>query len=313
MADKMFRFGLHSNPTGTRADLMDKARQAEDLGFDTLLLGDHVFIPMTPFQALALAATVTTTLRFSTCVLCNDFYNPVNLARDASTLDIISEGRFELGLGTGWFVGDYQATGIPLESPGTRVSRLQESIQILNQAFSGEEFSFEGKFFKVENFQLAGLPIQKPRPPLMLGGGGKRMLSFAAREADIISFNPISTREGGIDATTSTVKSTTEKAAWVKGAAGSQRDPELSTHFMQLQITNTRAERDAAVDSLLRNWELTEAMTPEDLLESPHYLIGSENELIEKLLRLREQFGITYFVFRGPMQISAQLIKRLKT
>ena len=267
MSDKMFRFGLHSNPTGTRRDLMDKARKAEDLGFDTLLLGDHVFIPMTPFQSLALAASVTTTLRFSTCMLCNDFYNPVNLARDVATLDIISDGRFELGLGTGWFAGDYQSTGIPLESPGIRVSRLQELIQILNQAFRGEAFSFEGKFFNIEDFQLAGLPIQKPRPPLMLGGGGKRMLSFAACEADIISFNPISTREGGIDAATSTVKSTTEKVGWVKGAVGSQRDPELSTHFMQLQITNTRAERDAAVETLLRDWELTDAMTPEDLLE----------------------------------------------
>jgi probable F420-dependent oxidoreductase len=246
-------------------------------------------------------------------VLCNDFYNPVNLARDAATLDIISEGRFELGLGTGWYAGDYQATGIPLESPGTRISRLQESIQILNQAFRGEAFSFEGRFFKIEEFQLAGLPIQKPRPPLMLGGGGKRILSYAAREADIISFNPISTREGGIDSATATSKSTTEKATWVKEAAGSQRDPELSTHFLQLQITNTRAEREAAVDTLLRDWELTEAMTHEDLIESPHYLIGSENELIEKLLRLREQFGITYFVFRGSMETSAQLIKRLKT
>jgi probable F420-dependent oxidoreductase len=297
-----------------RSEWIEKARKTEDLGYDTLVVGDHTIIPMTPFLAMLAAVEATKHLRVGAHVLANDFYNPVRLAMDVATLDVLSEGRFELGLGTGWYINDYRSTGIPFETPGTRVSRMEEAVQILKSAFSGDAFSFQGKFYKVENFKLPILPVQRPHPPLLIGGGGKRVLSFAAREADIVSVNVLTTREGWIDGSTTTEKATAEKVGWVNQAAGSRTDLELSIDFSTIRITNSRGEKETAVADLRRDWEIPETMvSQEDLLATPGNLIGSEDELVEKILRLREQFGFSYLVFWEPIEAGARLIKRLKT
>jgi len=199
----------------------------------------------------------------------------IEKARKAACLDILSEGRFELGLGTGWYSKDYSAAGIALESPGVRISRMEETVKILNKAFSGESFSFQGRFYKVDEFKLSGLPVQRPRPPLMLGGGGKRMLSFAAQEADIVSL--------------------------------------LCIHFMSIKPTESREEQEMVAAEIQRNWGLPDSvMNPKDIIASPHFLIGSEDEMVEKMLHLRSLFGFTYFVFFEHNETCARLIKRLK-
>ena len=314
MEHKNLRFGLFADISAVRREWVEKARQAEDLGYDTLIVGDHTIIPMTPFLAMLAAAEATKHLRVGVHVLGNDFYNPVMLAREAATLDILSEGRFEFGLGTGWYSADYQSTGIPLSSPGTRVSRMAEAVQILKSAFSGEAFSFQGKFYTVENFQLAGLPIQRPHPPLLIGGGGKRMLSFAAREADVVGLNILTTPAGWADPVSLTEQATLQKLSWVTQAAGSRTDLELSIHFMLVKITDSREEWEKEAMEFRSFWGASEAaLSQKDLLASPHILIGSEDELVEKILRLREQFGFSYLVFWEPIETGARLIKRLKT
>ena len=313
MGNKNFRFGLYADISPVRREWVEKARKTENLGFDTLIVGEHTVVPMSPFLAMLAAAEATKHLRVGVHVLGNDFHNPVMLAMEAATLDILSEGRFELGLGTGWYAGDYKSTGIPLDSPGIRVSRMEEAVQILKSAFSGEEFSFQGKFYKVENFKLPGMPIQRPHPPLLIGGGGKRVLSFAAREADIVGLNILTTPDGWADFSTLTEHATLQKLGWVTQAAGSRTDLELSLHFMVVKITDSRAEQEKEVMEYRSYWELSEEkLSQKDLLASPHILIGSEDELVEKILRLREQFGFSYLVFWEPIETGARLIKRLK-
>lgn len=314
MGNKNFRFGLYADMSPVRREWVEKARKTEDLGYDTLVVGDHTIIPMTPFLAMLSAAEATKHLRVGVHVVGNDFHNPVKLAMETATLDILSEGRLELGLGTGWYSNDYQSTGIPFDSPGMRVSRMEEAVQILKSAFSGETFSFQGKFYKVENFKLPGLPVQRPHPPLLIGGGGKRMLSFAAREADIVGITLHSTPEGWIDLSTVTELATLQKLSWVTQAAGSRTDLELSNHFMVAKMIHSREEQEKAALEFRSFWGLSEAeLSLRDILASPHILIGSEDELVEKILRLREQFGISYLVFWEPIETGARLIKRLKT
>ena len=244
----------------TTREWVDKARKVEDLGYDTLVVGDHTIIPLTPFLALLAAAEATKHLRVGAHVLGNDFRNPVMLATEAATLDILSEGRFELGLGTGWYAADYKGTGIPLDSPGTRVSRMEEAVQILKSAFSGEEFSFQGKFYKIENFKLPGMPIQRPHPPLLIGGGGKRVLSFAGRQADIVGLNIRTTPDGWLDHSTLTEQATLQKFNWVTEAAGLRTDLELSIHFMVVKITKSREEQEKEIVEFRSSWELSEAV-----------------------------------------------------
>jgi probable F420-dependent oxidoreductase len=309
-----FRFGLFTYDFSSRQTWIEKARQVEDLGYDVLLVGDHVPFSFTPFQAMLSAADATNYLRLGSYVLANDFYNPVTLAREAATLDILSDGRFELGLGTGWYREDYRNLGIAFDSPGVRISRMEEAVTILNKAFSGEGFSFQGKFYNVEDFKLAEMPVQRPRPPLMIGGGGKRILSFAAREADIVGFNTVSTREGGMSHLTITQAATAEKVCWVRQTAGVRFDQELSIHFSVFKITKNRQEQEEKAANIRTNWGFADAeISLEDVLASPFLLIGSEDEMVEKLLRLREQFGITYLVFWEPLEDGARIIKRLKS
>lgn len=314
MKSKGFRFGLLAKSPPSRREWVEKAKETEDLGYDTLLVGEHTFDWLSPLLVLQAAANVTTRLRIGTYTLGNDFRNPVMLARDAAALDILSDGRFELGLGTGWLMFDYKNTGIPFDSPRVRVSRMQETVHILKSAFGGESFSFRGEYYHIQDFQLAGQPVQRPHPPLLIGGGGKRVLAFAAQEADIIGLNPLTTPDGWIDLTTATEQATSQKIDWIKQAARDRPDIEISTHSVITQITDNRQAQDKAISELRENWNISEAMMSRpDILASPQVLIGSEDVLVEKLLYLRDVFGISYFVFWEPLEPGARLIKRLKS
>ena len=163
-----FRFGITECLKPTRKAWIETAKQAEALSFDTLLVNDHVNGPMAPIAAMMAAAEATTTLRVGSFVFGNDFRNPVILAKEAATLDVMTDGRFEFGLGTGYMRDDYEATGIPFDRPGVRVDRITEAVQVIKGFFSGEPFSFDGEYYTVRDLVGKPKPVQQPHPPPMV-------------------------------------------------------------------------------------------------------------------------------------------------
>lgn len=193
MSYRPFRFGVLCEQMGTRQAWVDLASQIEDTGYATMLIRDHVIAEpfgdqFAPLIALMAAADATTVLRVGTLVLNNDYRHPVQLAREAATLDVLSQGRLELGLGAGWARHEYEQAGLPFDPLGARVSRLQETLQVLKGLWSNEPLTFSGSSYRTEHLQGFPRPVQRPHPPLLLGAGGRRMLELAAREADIVGF-----------------------------------------------------------------------------------------------------------------------------
>lgn len=225
-----FRFGVLNFGASSGGELAARARRHEDLGYSTFLLSDHIF-NLAPFTGMAAAAQATSRLRVGTYVLGNDFWHPAILAREALAIDLVSNGRLEFGLGSGFYSGDYTQSGIPLDSPGVRISRLEESVIILKSLLSGETVTFHGAFYHIDQLSLAPKPVQKPHPPILIGGGSRRILSLAARQADIVSFNIRTTPEGWIDPTSVTLQATQEKVEWVCQAAG-ERLPGLEFNIV---------------------------------------------------------------------------------
>lgn len=308
-ATHRFRFGIACNAT-TRAELIDQARKAEELGYSTLLFEDHLFKAMSPIPAMLLAAEVTTTLRVGSYVFGNDFRHPVQLARDAATVDLLTQGRLELGLGTGYLHSDYEPSGLALEHPGLRVDRFEEAIQVIKGAFSGEPFSFPGRHYNVHELAGKPKPIQQPYPPLMIGGGSKRMLAIAAREADIVSINARTTPEGDVDFTSLTADATAEKIGWVRAAAGERFDQlELNLVVANVEITS---DRRYSAEEGIRAYGLEGILTPEQVLEAPGILLGGVNQIVEQLLAQRERFGFSYLVSLRNMDALAPVVARLR-
>jgi probable F420-dependent oxidoreductase len=238
---KPFRFGAIGE-AGSRAGWTDLARKIEALGYTTLLAGDHpAGGGLAPLPALVAAAAATTTVRLGTHVLANDFRNPVLLAQEAATLDLLSDGRFELGIGTGWWRADYDSIGVGLDSPGTRVGRLTEAVPLIKRLFQEDSVTFEGTYYQVQAAQVSPKPAQQPHPPIMIGGGGKRILSFAAREANIVSLDPIATPEGTKDLATITAAALEQQISWVRAAAGERfGDLELQILVYAVAVTEDR-------------------------------------------------------------------------
>src|SRR5918911_860639 len=194
-----FRFGLNTFGVTSLAAWKDLARRAEDQGYSTLSVADHTFTPLAPLSSLAMSAAFTNRLRLGTYVLGNDFWHPTIIAREAATIDLLSEGRLELGIGSGWRKGDYSERGLRLDPPGVRIERLEEAVRLIKQLFTGEPQSFSGKYYTTDGLVSRPTPVQRPHPPILIGGGGRRMLSLAARQADIVSLNLRTTSDGGLD------------------------------------------------------------------------------------------------------------------
>jgi probable F420-dependent oxidoreductase len=300
-----FRFGHFSN-SASRTEWTETSRKVEAAGFSTLVIGDHFVGDFSPFTALVMAATVTTTLRLSTFVLANDFYNPVVLARDAASLDVLSDGRLELGLGTGFYAPDYRQTGIPLQSPGERISRFEEALQIVTGALTQSPFSFTGRYYTVRDLEGLPRPIQQPRPPIMVGGGAKRTLSLAACKADIVSVNVKTTAEGGIDMSSLTAAATAQKIAWVRAAAGERMD-ELELNILAMYVKVTDHPRHAVEEMITP----TENFTVDDALESPSVLVGSVDQIVDTLIERRQRYGFSYIVTWAPVEEFAPVVARL--
>ena len=292
--DRKFRFAaqLSKGPEGTARSWADQARRAEDLGYSTLLMPDHFGDQLAPVPALAAVAAATTTLRMGSLVFGNDYRHPVVLAKEAATLDVLSEGRFELSLGAGWMKTDYEQAGIVYDPPPMRVERFEEAVHVVQGLLRTDgPFSFDGAFYRVNEHTLFPRPVQQPGPPLIIGGGGKRVLSFAARHADIVSIN-VNLREGtgGPEtAPNATPERTREKVAWVREAAGDRfGDLELNALIGFVMITD---DATGIADAMAPHF----GISTEDALHIPLALLGTLDDMVEELEWRRAEYGISYW------------------
>jgi probable F420-dependent oxidoreductase len=295
MADKRrFRFGVSPGTAQSRKDWTDQARKAEDLGYSTFLLADHFVNDLATVPALAMAAEATTTLRVGSFVFDNDFRHPAMVAKEAATIDLLSDGRFELGIGAGWHGPEYEQTGIPFDPPGVRVSRLEEAVTIIKGLFGEEPVNFAGKHYTINGLTGLPRPAQRPHPPFYIAGGGKRVLSLAAREADIVGLHLRTYADGsGGDISSTSADATQEKLDWVREAAGDRFDQlEFSVLVPRMAISDNH--RQAAEDLVAK--ANRPGLTPELLLESPNALVGTVDQIVETLEMRRERYFISYIV-----------------
>jgi probable F420-dependent oxidoreductase len=289
---KPFRFGVQMSTVGSGSEWRDKARKLEDLGYSTLFMPDHFGEELAPLPAIAMAAAHTTTLRIGSLVFDNDYKHPAILAKEAATIDLLCDGRLELGLGAGWMRTDYDQLGLPYDSPAVRVDRFEEALHVVKQCFTGEKFTYHGEHYRITDYASWPKPVQQPGPPLLIGGGGKRVLSIAAREADIVGVNPnLRAGEIGLEAAKDSLREQTDlKVKWIREAAGARIDDiEIQMRFFITKVTPDRMK-------------LAEAMAPSfgvspgEALESGAALVGTEDEIAEQLHRRREEWGLSYVV-----------------
>lgn len=291
-----FRFGVTTATGDSRQQWVEKARRLESLGYCTMTVPDHFPDLLAATPAIMAAADATERLRISSWVFCNDFRHPALLYKEAATLDLLSGGRFEFGIGAGWLKSEYDMAGIPFDSPGQRVARMEEAVRIIKGLAAEGPFDFAGEHYQIADLEGAPKPVQKPYPPIYIGGGGKRLLSFAAREADIVGLAAKALPEGGLDILDITAEAVRRKVGWVREAAGNSRDPELNVLIFVLEVTDDRlgaAERHAAEFP---------GLSAEALLASPHVLIGTPEQIADDLRQRREEFGISYIVINTGVE-----------
>lgn len=285
-------------------------RRAEALGYDILLTADHV-TPGTPPPLLPLVtvAEATERLRVGTFVLNNDLHHPVLLARQAAMLDVLSDGRFELGLGAGHMRSEYDAIGVDFDAGAVRVERLEESVAVITATWRGGEISFRGRHHRVQGEVLHSRPVQQPRPPLLIGGNGRRILSLAAREASIVGLAGLTAADGGIQPDGFTRDGARQRINWLREAAPDRFDDlELNALVQHVELTVDSTGAAEALAERWRKWGLDAA----DLRASPYLLVGDEHSLVNHLTGLREELGISYFtVFEHAMDDLAPVVAQL--
>lgn len=305
---RAFRFGLSLAGFDHGHDWADTARRIEDLGYSTMLVPDHLGDQLAPLPAIAVAAAATTQLRIGTFVLANDFRHPVLLAKEAATVDLLSSGRLELGLGAGWRREEFETAGLSFDPGPTRLARLEEAVAVLRGLWTGRPFSFSGEHYQVRTLEGRPLPSQAGGPPLFLGGGGPRLLALAGRCADIVGLAPRSQPGGTLDAADVTPGATDAKLAVVRNAAGSRFDDlELNVLVLAARVGPGASRRHLA-DELASTW----AVTPDAVLTSPHAVLGSPEEVVDDLLAKRERFGISYVTVPEPaLAAFAPVVARL--
>ncbi len=302
-----FRFAVQVSNAASGAAWRALAGKVEDLGYSTLFMPDHLGEQWAPLIALTVAAEATSTLRVGTLVLDNDFRNPVILAKEAATLDLLSEGRLELGLGAGWMRDDYDQSGISYDAPTTRVARLGDAIGIMKDLWTEGRSDHAGDHYTVA---AAGFPSphRRPRPLLIVGGGSKTVLGLAAREADVVGVNPRLT-EGfyGPEAIASAAPEYyDERLAWVRQAAGDRFDilEIQSLTFVVSVVPNGR--------ELIEQMASGFGMTPEQAADSPAALVGSVEELVDTLERRRQRWSMNYWVVHeADMEAFAPVVAKL--
>lgn len=303
-----FRFGIQCKGPADAAGWPALARKVEDLGWSTLTVADHLDDQLAPVPAVMAAAAATTTLRVGTMVLANDYRHPVMVAKEAATLDVLTGGRFELGIGAGWMTSDYEAAGIPLERPGVRIDRLAEALAVLRGLWGGEAFSFDGAHYRVHDLPGRPTPTTPGGPKVVIGGGGERVLRLAARTADVVALN-VNLRAGVIDERAfpdGTPDATDRKLAWLRDEVGDRMDDlELQVRVHLAMVTEDRA---TVIEELAPAFGLT----PVEAATTPHALIGSVEEICDQLVERRERWGISYLGLSGDqLDAFAPVVQRL--
>ena len=282
------------------------ARRAESLGYDVLVMPDHLGQQLSPFAALAAAAAATTRLRVGAFVFANDYRHPLILAREAATLDFLSGGRFEMGLGAGWMTGDYRKLGMTYDPAPRRVDRLEEAIPLIKRLLAGETVTHHGTHYQLDNASTGVQPVQKPRPPLAIGGGGPRMLKLAVREAEIVGMVPGFDEHGRPLVRQATETATAQKIAHIREAAGDR--------FEQLEINLWLADAGlvGSRNSVLGSMVTAAKWAPTVVYGSPYFLYGTLSSTRERLLRRRDKLGISYYTVPSrAMESVAPLVEAL--
>ena len=303
-----FRFGFSLDGLDGPDQIAKRVRRAEDMGYSAVVMTDHFDDRHGPLVAMTAVALATTSLRVGTLVLANDYRHPAVLAKELASLDQVSGGRLEIGVGAGWMASDYGQAGIGFDRPGVRIERLGEAVSVLEGCFCEGPFDFEGDHYTIKGLESQPKPVQKPRPPLLMAGGGHRMLALAARRADIVGINP-SLHSGAIDehaGPTATAGATDAKLAVVRDAAGDRFGAlELQTRVHLAAITDdAHALASAAAPAF--------GITAEQALASPHALVGTIDECVATIEGWRERWGISYIsLMGGSAEAMAPVVEHL--
>lgn len=303
-----FRFGVQLSNAPSGHEWRSTARKLEDLGYSTLFIPDHFGDQWAPMVALTVAAEATQTLKVGSLVLDNDYRHPVVLAKECATLDLVSEGRLEVGIGAGWMQTDYDESGIAYDSAGTRVSRLEEGVQILKSLWAGEPVTFDGEHYKLTAANGTPKPHTPGGPPIIIGGGSPRVLKLAVKYADIVGINP-SLAGGKIDREAiagTTPAAYAERIGWVREAAGDRFGSiELQSLVFLAQIGRPQAVIAEEMAGLF-------GYPADEVAASATVLIGTEDEIVETLQQRREEMGFSYWVLHeAEIDTFAPVVARL--
>ena len=316
MGNRPFRFGVHTSDAKTGDEWSGAARRYEASGFSTLLLRDHFDQQLAPIAAMTAAACATATLRVGCLVFANDYRHPVVLAKELATLDRLSGGRVEIGLGAGWMGSDYLQAGMSFDAPRDRVSRLEEAVHVLKAFFAGGPVDFAGDHYTVKDHEMYPPSLQQPRPPILLVAGGPRMTRFAATEADIIAINPATksneawAEQNLADASADAVD---RKLEMIREAAGDRIESiELQIVVPFVVPTDDREGTAQAIADSLPSNDASVDLSAKTVLASPYVLIGTENEICDTLVERRERWGLSYYVFNDDsVDTVAPIVARL--
>ena len=306
-ADRRIRFAVQLSEAPSGEEWTRLARRMESLGYSGISMPDHLWPQFAPIPALAAVAVATSRPRITMAVLANDFRNPVLLAKEAATLDVLSGGRLDLGLGAGWREDDYRQAGIAFDRPSTRIERLVEAVTIIKRLFEGEQLTFHGKYYDVEGYQLTPLPVQRPRPKLVLGGGAPKMLSAAAQHADIVSIVTDNRRRTGRNQNgNATFEAVDRATGWIAEAAPDRFDNlELNVRILHVNVGADRSI--AAVESAS-----TFGLPADEIARSPFCAVGTADQVADHFRSIRNRLGISYFtVSAAAAEALAPVVERL--
>ena len=310
-----FRFAAGVRGTATRAEFVDAVRKVEGLGYSSVMLSDHLVDKFAPISALSVAAAVTSTLRIGTFVFNNDLRHPVVLAQELATLDRLSDGRLEIGMGAGWNKPEYEGAGIAYDPGATRIDRMAESIAIMKALFAGGPVDVEGRFYRIKGFADFPRPVQRPHPPFFVGGGSPKLLRFAAQHAQIVGIAPRVLADGTADVMGCTLAGSEKKVAIIREAAGPRFDQlEINTYPSLSALSASVTDQAATVarqiaDQIGRRYHIE--LSERDILESPHVFIGSVDSLVDKFQMLRERLGISHIFVGDDAGAFAPVVERL--
>jgi probable F420-dependent oxidoreductase len=295
MSTRPMRFATQSGGAPSGQEWIDRAKRLEALGYDTLAMPDHMIGgAWAAMPSLAVAATVTRTLRVGTLVIDNDFRNPTVLARECATVDVLTNGRFELGIGAGWLDRDYQSTGIPFDRGRVRVARLAEAVTLMKRLFTEEQVTFAGEYYKVEKAECRPKPVQQPYPPFLIAGGGPDILALAGREANIVAIVPAGiTGSGKIPPENFTLGTMRGQIGLVRDSAGARFGEIELSMFLDCTLSD---DREKSIVELAEERKVD----PEVVRNNAYRGIGTLRDIRDHIVHVRDAIGVTYFCLRGP-------------